>query len=234
MKRIAIFVEGLTEQILVRRMLETVMAKKGIAIQTVKITGGHNIRMSFTVMQAAKVKRDTGYYVLIYDCGGETNVKGYLMMQRQSLVDKGYSCIIGLRDVFPNFTHEEIPRLKKGLNYKVPQKGAYTSIFLAVMETEAWFLGEYTHLRKVSQKLTPEYIQQRLGFNPKTGNMESREQPAHDLKRVYRLAEHDYTKKRSKLNSIVSKLDFNFFTHRLANKMESLGDFVRRLEEFFE
>lgn len=234
MKRIAIFVEGLTEQILVRRMLETVMEKKGIAIQTVKITGGHNIRMSFTVMQAARVSRDTGYYVLIYDCGGETNVKGYLMMQRQSLVDKGYSCIIGLRDVFPNFTHEEIPKLRKGLNFKMSQKGACTRIFLAVMETEAWFLGEYTHLRKVSQKLTPEFIQKRLGFNPKTGNMENREQPAYDLKRVYRLAEHDYTKKRSKLNSIVSKLDFNFFTRRLAGKMESLGDFVRHLEEFFE
>lgn len=234
MKRIAIFVEGLTEQILVRRMIEAVMEKKGVAIQTVKITGGHNIRVSFTVMQAARVERDTGYYVLIYDCGGETNVKGYLMMQRQSLVDKGYTCIIGLRDVYPNFTRKEIPRLKNGLNYRVPQKGALTRIYLAVMETEAWFLGEYTHLRKVSQKLTPEFIQKRLGFNPKTGNMEFLEQPAYDLKRVYRLADHDYTKKRSKLNSIVAKLDFNFFTHRLANKMQSLGDFVYLLEDFFE
>lgn len=233
MKRIAIFVEGLTEQILVRRMIETVMEKKGVAIQTVKITGGHNIRLSFTVMQAARVERDTGYYVLIYDCGGETNVKGYLMMQRQSLVNKGYTCIIGLRDVYPNFTREEIPRLRKGLNYRVPQKGALTRIYLAVMETEAWFLGEYTHLRKVSPKLTPEFIQKRLGFNPKTGNMEFLEQPACDLKRVYRLADHDYTKKRSKLNSIVAKLDFNFFTHRLANKMQSLGDFVYLLEDFF-
>lgn len=33
MKRIAIFVEGLTEQILVRRMLESVMKKRNIAIQ---------------------------------------------------------------------------------------------------------------------------------------------------------------------------------------------------------
>ncbi len=234
MKRIAIFVEGLTEQILVRRMLETVMDKKGVAVQTVKITGGHNIRMSFTVMHAAKIERNTGYYVLIYDCGGETNVKGYLMMQRQSLVDKGYSCIIGLRDVYPNFSHEEIPKLKKGLNFKVPQKNAVTKIFLAVMETEAWFLGEYTHFRKVAQQLSPEYIQKRLGFNPKQENMEERDKPADDLKRVYRLAGHDYTKKRSKLNSIVSKLDFNFFTRRLANKMQSLGEFVYQLEDFFE
>lgn len=234
MKRIAIFVEGLTEQILVRRMLETVMARKQVAIQSVKITGGHNIRMSFTVMQAANISRNTGYYVLIYDCGGETNVKGYLMLQREKLVEKGYTCILGLRDVYPNFTHHDISKLKRGLNFQVPQKGAHTKILLAVMETEAWFLGEYTHFRKVSGRLSPEFIQKRLGFNPKTENMEDRDSPAYDLKRIYRLVDHDYTKKRSKLNSIVSKLDFNYFTHGLARKMQSLGDLVYELEEFFK
>lgn len=234
MKRIAIFVEGLTEQILVRRMLETVMRRKNIAVQSVKITGGHNIRTSFTVMQAAQVNRNTDYYVLIYDCGGETNVKGYLMMQRESLVERGYTCILGLRDVYPNFSREEIPRLRKGLNYRVPQKGALTYIYLAVMETEAWFLGEHTHFRKVSSKLTPEFIQKHLGFNPKTENMEQRESPAYDLKNIYRLVNEDYTKKRSRLNTIIGKLDFRFFTGNLASKMHSLGEFVRQLEKFFE
>ncbi|MEX0980978.1 MAG: DUF4276 family protein [Bacteroidales bacterium] len=233
MKRIAIFVEGLTEQILVRRMLETVLKKRNIAIQTVKITGGHNTRISFTVMHAAKVNRATSYYVLIYDCGGETNVKGYLMTQRQSLVDKGYTCILGLRDVYPNFSQDEIPKLKKGLNYQVPQKRALTQIYLAVMETEAWFLGEYTHLRRVSKKLTPKYIEMHLGFNPHTGNMEERDRPADDLKRVYRLAGQDYTKKRSRLNHIVDQLDFRFFTGTLANRMNSLGEFVNAIDRFF-
>jgi hypothetical protein len=233
MKRIAIFVEGLTEQILVRRMLESVMKRRNIAIQTVKISGGHNVRVSFTTMQAAEVRRNTAYYVLIYDCGGETNVKGYLMMQRQSLVDKGYSCILGLRDVYPNFSHDDIPKLTRGLNFKVPQKGALTHIHLAVMETEAWFLGEYTHLLKISPKLHPNYIEEQLGFNPRSENMEQRRCPSDDLRRVYRLVDHDYTKKRSKLNSIVGKLDFDYFTHRLALKMPSLGAFVAQLEDFF-
>ncbi len=234
MKRIAIFVEGLTEQILVRRMLETVMRKKQITVQTVKITGGHSIRMSFTVMHAAKVESRTAYYVLIYDCGGETNVKGYLMMQRKKLVAKGYTCILGLRDVYPTFSHEEIPKLKRGLNYYLSQKGAITRIHLAEMETEAWFLGDYTHLKKISGKLTPAFIEKRLGFNPKTENMEGRNAPAHDLKMVYKLVDRDYTKKRNKLNNIVSKLDFYFMTRTLTKKMSSLDDFVRQLELFFE
>ncbi|MCF8224832.1 MAG: hypothetical protein K9J30_03020 [Bacteroidales bacterium] len=234
MKRIAIFVEGQTEQILVRRMLETVMAKKNIAIQTMRITGGHNVRMSFTVLHAAQTKREADFYVLIYDCGGETNVKSYMLAQRQSLLDKGYTCIIGLRDVYPNFTHDQIPKLKKGLNYQLSQKGAVTHIFLAVMETEAWFLGEYRHFLKVSSKLTPEYIESQLGFNPRRDNMELREAPAFDLKHVYRLVNHDYIKKRNKINSIVSKLDFDFFTHKLSETMSSLGYFVRQLEDFFD
>ena len=234
MRKLAIFVEGLTEQILVRQMLQTVLGQNRIAIQTVKITGGHNVRMSFTVMRAAHVERQTDYYIMVYDCGGETNVKGYLMAHRDKLVSSGYSMIIGLRDAYPNFRRDEVPRLMKGLNYRLPQKRAFTHIYLALMETEAWFLGEYRHLKKVSGKLTPEYIQKRLGFNPRTENMEDRDHPSRDIKAVYQLVGHDYTKKRDKLNSVVRKLDFYHFTHGLADKMPSLGVFVVALEGFFQ
>lgn len=233
MKKLAIFVEGLTEQILVRYMLQSLLDRNRIAIQAVKITGGHNIRMSFTVMRAAHVDHQTEYYVLVYDCGGETNVKGYMMAQRDKLVASGYTMIIGLRDVYPNFMREEIPKLIRGLNYRLPQNRARTKIFLAIMETEAWFLGEYRHLRKVSRKLTPEFVHKHLGFNPKSGNMEKREHPSEDMKAVYHLAGHDYTKKRDRLNAVVSKLDLDYFTHGLSGKMRSLGAFVKGIEEFF-
>jgi len=234
MKKLAIFVEGLTEQILVRHMLQAVLDRNRVAIQTVKITGGHNVRMSFTVMRAAHVDRRTDYYVLIYDCGGETNVKSYMMARYQKLISSGYSMILGLRDVYPNFDRAEVPKLLRGLNQRLPQRKARTRIFLAVMETEAWFLGEYHHLKKVSGKLTPGFVEHHLGFNPKTENMEDRERPEEDLKAVYQLAGHDYTKKRDRLNAVVKKLDFHYFTHGLAEKMPSLGDMVEGLEYFFK
>ena len=234
MKKLAIFVEGLTEQILVRKMLEVVLDRRKIAIQTVKITGGHNVRISFTVMTAAHVTSQTDYFVMIYDCGGETNVRSYIQAQRDSLVKNGYQCILGLRDLYPNFERDELKKLKYGLNFKLPQRGSKTKICVAVMETEAWFLGEYTHLKKVSGKLTPGYIEKRLGFNPKSENMELRERPAQDLKHIYNLVGHDYTKKKAKLNSVVNKLNFNLFTHQLADKMESLGEFIDQIDSFFE
>ena len=233
MRKLAIFVEGLTEQILVRKMLQEVLDRNKIAIQAVKITGGHNVRMSFTVMRAAHVNNLTDYYVLIYDCGGETNVKGYLVSQRDKLVSNGYRMVLGLRDVYPSFSREEVERLRKGLNYRLPQKGARTKIHLAIMETEAWFLGEYHHLRKVSRKLTPEFVEKHLGFNPRKDPMDQRERPAEDMKAVYQLAGHDYTKKRDRLNAVVNKLDFNYFTSGLADRMPSLRFFVKELEGFF-
>lgn len=234
MKKLAIFVEGLTEQILVRHMLQDVLDRNRVAIQTVKITGGHNVRMSFTVMRAAHVNNLTEYYVLIYDCGGETNVKGYMMARREKLVSSGYTMIMGLRDVYPNFERDEVPKLLRGLNHKLPQKKARTRIYLAIMETEAWFLGEYHHLKKVSGKLTPNFVEHHLGFNPLKENMEDRKRPSEDMKAVYQLAGHDYTKKRDRLNAVVSKLNFRYFTHGLADKMPSLGEFVEGLELFFK
>jgi len=233
MKRLAIFVEGLTEQILVRHMLRSVLHEKRIAVQTVKITGGHNVRMSMTVMKAAHVEGDTEYYVLIYDCGGESNVKGYLLAHYEKLVSTGYDMLIGLRDVYPNFTREQVDKLLYGLNFGLPRKRITCRIYLAIMETEAWFLGEYRHLKKVSRKLTPEFIEKHLGFNPKTGNMEEREHPAGDLKAVYRLAGHDYTKKRDRINAVITKLDLHYFTGDLARRMPGLGYFVEGLERFF-
>jgi hypothetical protein len=215
-------------------MLQAVLDRNRIAIQTVKISGGHNVRMSFTVMKAAHVDNLTDYYVLVYDCGGETNVKGYMMAHRQKLVSSGYQMVLGLRDVYPSFKREDVEKLRRGLNHQLSQKGARTHIHLAIMETEAWFLGEYRHLMKVSRKLTPEFINKQMGFNPKTENMEERDHPSCDIKAIYQMVGHDYTKKRDRLNAVVSKIDFQYFTHGLAQRMPSLGKFVNELEFFFK
>ena len=63
--------------------------------------------------------------------------------------------------------------------------------------------------------------------------MEARDQPADDMKAAYQLVGHDYTKKRDRLNAVVSKLDFNYFTHGLTDRMTSLDKFVTELEHFF-
>ena len=157
-----------------------------------------------------------------------------MLARRNKLVSSGYQMILGLRDVFPTFERKEVGKLRRGLNHQLPQKKARTRIHLAIMETEAWFLGEFHHLRRVSRKLTPEYVEKNLGFNPRTDDIEGRDHPTEDLKAVYQLAGHDYTKKRDRLNAVISKLDFKYFTHGLCERMPSLDQFVKELESFFQ
>ena len=64
--------------------------------------------------------------------------------------------------------------------------------------------------------------------------MEDRDHPCEDMKAAYQLVGHDYTKKRDRLNAVVKKIDFHYFTHGLAEKMTSLGAFVSGLKQFFK
>ena len=189
-------------------------------------------RMSFTVMRAAHVDNHTDYFVLVYDCGGETNVKGYLMARRDKLISNGYTMILGLRDVYPNFEREEVPNCFRGLNHQLPQKKARTHIYLAIMETEAWFLGEYNHLRKVSRKLTPEFMEKHLGFNPSTENMEERENPAEDMKAVYQLVGMIIPRNGTGLMLWLASWILTTLLMNWPGKMPSLGTFVEGLEHF--
>ena len=68
----------------------------------------------------------------------------------------------------------------------------------------------------------------------RTDDIEERDSPTDDLKAVYHLAGHDYTKKRDRLNAVVSKLDFKYFTNGLCERMPSLDKFVLDLEYFFK
>jgi hypothetical protein len=58
-------------------------------------------------------------------------------------------------------------------------------LLLAVMEIEAWFLGEYTHFERVSPNLKLERIRAALQFDPSTDDLEKRKHPTEDLDHIY-------------------------------------------------
>jgi hypothetical protein len=80
-------------------------------------------------------------------------------------------------------------------------------LIMAIMEIEAWFLAESTHFFKIDEKLTSEFIESRLGFNPATEHMESRDQPSQDLHNVYSLVGLAYSKSRRQVERTVDALD---------------------------
>ncbi|PZU96368.1 MAG: hypothetical protein DCE90_09955 [Pseudanabaena sp.] len=230
MKRLAIFVEGQTEKIFVRKLLEEIAGKNNIAIAEQAMQGKKNSR--FTVLTISDpLTAQTKYYVLICNSGSDNSVVSDICDQYASLVSSGYSKIIGLRDVYP------IPIADKGilersLRIVLPRGSVTSHIVLAVMEVEAWFLAEWKHFMKIDINLTPSLIQSSLGFNPEVDNMEYRNHPAEDLHQAYQLVGKSYRKRENQVNRVVSNLDYEFLYLQLAGIVPSLGKFISYIDDF--
>ena len=232
MKRIAFFVEGLTEQLFLQKLISEVFTENEIAIESTKIQGGSKVKISFTTISAAAITDKTRYYILIYDCGGEKNIRSYIDEQRESLIKNNYSKIIGLRDVYPDFQRNDIHKLNYGLNFRLAQSPIRTEFILAIMEVEAWFLAESSHFEKIDPTLTIENIKSNLHFDPSTDDMSNRNEPASDLNDCYRLVGKEYTKKEASIRRTVNLLDYSELYFNLPSKVPSLKLLVDELNEF--
>ena len=159
MRRLAIFVEGLTEELFVERFLTETTRNRGVRIEKLRASGGKVAKRSFTRVTSSADSPHLKVYVLIVNCGADNRVKSEISDQYDSLVAKGYKTIIGIRDAYPQakkFT--EVPNLRKSLAYKIRPKPCDVIFVLAVMEIEAWFISEHTHFPRISAKLTLEQI----------------------------------------------------------------------------
>lgn len=230
MKKLAIFVEGQTETIFVRKLLEEVAGSHNIVIVENKITGKQNSRIT-TLQMSDLITHETKYYVLLYDSGGEGSVVSDIRDQYSSLTRSGYDQIIGLRDVYP-LPFAQKSSLENGLNAVLPRGMLPAHVVLAVMEIEAWFLAEWHHFSKISEDLNIALIEEALGFNPKTDDMEMRHHPAEDLHQIYKLIGRSYKKRKKQVNAIVSSLDYEFLYLELADRVPSFGKLVNYINGF--
>ena len=122
MDRLAVFVEGYTAVVFVEKLIEELAGKNKVLIEHREIRGGSTTRRTMGLIKAAKPDTGQKYYVLLVDCGGDKQVKTRIMEEHENLTKKGYSKIIGLRDVRPDFTYAEIPRLESNLPKYVKTK----------------------------------------------------------------------------------------------------------------
>ena len=230
MKRLAIYVEGLTEQRFVTKLVEEVAGKNKVAIETRK-TSGPTAKRSVTVVCSPDLSGDESYYVLICDCGGDATVKSDILDSRESLLAQGYEAIYGLRDVYP-IKEEEIPRLISGLKLRVPTKDIDIIIFLAKMEIEAWFLAESSHFLKIHPALTPQVLKNTVGYEPGVTDPESRLRPAQDLHNIYRVENFAYKKTSNSIQRTVEALDYAVIYCDLRHEVSYLEPLIDKLDEF--
>ncbi|WP_413175317.1 DUF4276 family protein [Anabaena azotica] len=226
MKKLAIFVEGQTEQIFVEKLLREVAGKNQIAIEIKSQEG----RKFAQVIMTDAVTAATKFYVLIYNSGGETRVASDIKDQYNSLTESGYERIIGLRDIYPNKKSD----VQRGVNFVLTQINIVipTNVVLAVMEIEAWFLAEYHHFIEIDASLTLELIHKSFGFNPKTDDMEAISCPHESLHKIYQLVGKAYRKTKNHVERTVLNLNYDFLYMNLANSVPSLGEFIGYIDKF--
>ena len=232
MKKLAVFVEGQTEQLFIEKLLEEAAGKNNIAIEKSQARGGQSGRRSLKLIEASRPDSDHRYFAQIVDCGSDNCVKSDIRDQYDGLVAQGFETIIGVRDVYCNFTHAEIPLLRSGLRLRLKTKPVEVKFVLGVMEIETWFIEEHTHLQKLHSSLTPGLIKSRLGFDPSTDDIQLRAHPTEDLDNIYHLAGLKYAKDKNRVQRTVRVLDYERIYIELPSKLPDLKILVDTITKF--
>ena len=221
MKKIAIFVEGQTELLFIDRLIQELAAESGLAVEHAEAIGGAVRARKINILKQTTLQPHHRYYVLIVNSAGDSNVKSDVIERYYSLKRSGYTAIIGLRDVYGQFQYKDVPRLRAMMKVGLPEiddDGPSIDLFLAIMEIEAWILGEYTHFERISKNLSPERIRAALRLDLERDDLEQRWHPAEDLDRIYKLAGQRYTKQRNNLERTLDLLDYRFFISNVARR----------------
>lgn len=233
-KKYAFFVEGYTEQAFLKKILNYVFGEMNINIDIKEIKGGSTIKISFTQIETSNTNNEANFYILIYNCGGDGSIRSYIEDRRETLVKAGFSKIIGIRDVYPSVSRDEIHTLKYGLNYKLSQKEIPILFILSIMEIEAWILAENNHYEVIDSNLTLEYIQNNFGFNPKNHNTELIDEPANMIKNIYKSVGKSYDKNKMDIDEVINSLDFCNLYYSVNNRISSLKELTDELEALLE
>ena len=230
MRRLAVFVEGDTDQAFMERLIAEVVGHNQVVIDvTNSLCSG--APWSITASTYTTQRDDTSFYVLIVNCGNDERVVGAINERYDHLVAAGYDLIIGMRDVLPRAI-EEVDRLRAALERNLAHGPLRVELVLAVMELEAWFLGEVTHLVKLDHRLTTQFIERELGVDLDTIDIQAVEHPTRVLNRIYRLVGRRYLKGRFRAQQTLGALDFDEIYLTVTARAPALHELCAQLDEF--
>lgn len=232
MNKLAIFVEGQTEQIFAEKLVLQLGADANVGIRVERVTGGRRGAPRVIEITGTRSPQSREFFVLLVDCGQDERVKSDILDRYDGLIRADYEQIVGIRDVVPR-ARDDIRRIRDGFLFLLPNDPVMPILILAIMEIEAWFLAEYSHFPRIHASLTIDRIKQECGFDPVNDDMQLRERPSKDLEDVYFLETINYHKTRAHVERTVNSLDFSVVQNELATRIDDLGTFVALLQSFF-
>jgi hypothetical protein len=233
MKKIAVFVEGQTEQVFATELVRHIFGHAKVDVETFQFSGKTGAR-KINIIQSVNIFPQTSYYFRIYDChgGGENStVRSDIIEQASSLQNQSFSCIIGIRDVYPLLDAIKLKdMINNGFeNYKTPIK-----IFLAIREIESWFLSEELHYQLVNPSLTVPVVNSIIGFDITAISTETLPRPSLTLKNIYKHVGLDYNKKKWETERTVLNLDYDNLYISVRKRNDSLNELLTCFDTIFE
>ena len=243
MKKIAIFVEGQSEQIFVRDLLLKVFDNSKLSFHCVKLYADE--------MQKAPYHYNIGQphvkvHFLVIDASNDKKVLSAIQEREKHLFKKGYDKVLGLRDMYS----EEYRKRSTIINDKViknfingamktislmscPEK---TYLYYAIMELEAWFLGMYNLFCKIDNTLNIDYIKDKMGYNLNEINPQNEfYKPSDELDKIFKLVELQYKKRSNEVNKISSYIEKKDCENAIENnRCDSFKCFYKKILSFSE
>jgi len=233
MKRIALFVEGQTEQIFAGKLLCEFIGKRRLCIRNLDSSILKNCTENPILFTAQDIDMDTEYYFEIYDCGGDNKVQSTIRDNFDSLRKASFSFVIGIRDVHPN---SDLDKLRAMVDAYLPNNPVLpVRIIFAVREVEAWFLAEETHYHRIHKLLSFEVAnkiagKEIAGIDVSKDSTETIWHPADTLKRIYMKGKTTYNKHEGKVQRTVDALNYENLYINVRRRNNSLNELLTCLE----
>ncbi|MDG2515633.1 hypothetical protein P7B04_23470 [Sphingobium yanoikuyae] len=225
MKRAAVFVEGQTEAIFIKRLLEEMAGEHAIVFSRERKHAG------LYIIEAVSVARGQKYEVLIVDCCTDNQVLSSIIERYPSLEGAGYELIVGVRDLYPQ-PAASLPVVQAAIAPHLPVGAAVVFMAIAVQEVEAWFLQEETHFAKVDPALTSASIKSATGYDIHNDLSEEVAHPAGLLNDIYRIAGKAYRKTKKHVERTVDALDYHHLYLARRPVLDSLDALLLQLDNF--
>ena len=233
MSKVAIFVEGQTEQIFFERLIEEIAGKKNLNTRLLKFSGRVSKRVVHQILETSIPSPIKKHECFIYDSSQDESVVSDIKEQYNSLVLAGFDAIIGIRDLFPRWTFEELSKVREFIGVHIKVSTIKPLFVLGVMECEAWFIAEYKHFSKVHPSLTLENIIQILGKDPSTEDMQMLQTPAKEIDKIYQTIGLSYNKNKDIVQNIVDKLDYTEIYLNFPKKFPDILNLIKLLDSLF-
>jgi len=245
-KRIAFLVEGQTELIFIRYLLPHIIDYRDLSIECLSL----HAHREENVHHLDYPNDRAHYHFFILNVGNDHRVLSAIKDRESTLIESGYECIIGLRDMYSRAYREEFSGRHAIIDEAIIQKfidGARSQIALmhnsgkikfhfSIMEIEAWFLTMYELFEKVDPVLTAVTINNRLGYDLSMIDPQ-REflKPSDFLNDIFEINGSGYGKKMGEVITIAGALDHEIIHHSLAcDKCQSFKDFYHDIESLIE